>query len=187
MSPNISLEMVLPAETDLLNALATARDFADVAMRGRPRSLMPQLLVYAFPYGAEKRELSIFAIGGEFDGQEKGRILKKIGMGMYTRRRLPTHVALVTEAWLSEDMFEAGRRKYLLPEDDPNRIETITVQLLSLDCRARLNQRTVRRDAGGRLEWDGEWDLLEGVQVKTNLLACFFAGFAAAARSLREA
>jgi hypothetical protein len=173
-------------EPELLNALAAARQYADLAMQDRPHGIMPQIHIYAVPYGRTKKELTIACVAGDFNGTEKGTLLFGMGRSLYETRQIPTHVLLLSEVFMSANMYEGERRKLLLPEDDPQRIEAVLVQLLTLDGRARINRRLVARDAESRLAWSGEWDFCEGQDFQANLLSRFFCGFADAAGFVPE-
>lgn len=165
---------IVPSEEDLDKLVAAGKEFANRAVPG-DRDFTPQLLVLARDHTPAEPTITAFAMSGGFSTAiEKRAALLRCGRIMQRDRKAPMAAMLVSAAWVSAEV-QGEQRKYLLPEDDPERREVLIAVALSCDAHTRFWERDIQRDAEQRMGWQGDWR--QHGDAKFPLIESFYLGW----------
>lgn len=169
----------LCTEAQLDDMARSARGFAETAFEGTEDSVMPQVLMqYKTSFEGEAM-LQVSALAVNFNTEiEKKSVMLQLGSKAYGDRQIPCSVTLISEAWISLQAL-GERRKYILPEEDPERIEAVIYHTMAVDGRTRHGYRPFTRNPQGKLVAlpDQEWTIAPNNAAKSALLAQFYKGF----------
>jgi hypothetical protein len=141
----------------------------------------PTLLVYTLREGIRDFGVSIVVMPN-FEMDKRHEILDHMGTMFGADKQLVVAIYFVTEAWISS-AAEDGKRKYALPEQDPERREAISVAGLAYDNRAAMAQVAVTRNKHNKMIAGATTIMPYGgeVEVTNNVCKAFFRGYVLAA------
>lgn len=176
MSGVMTPEDARPTVEQLDSMANMCRWFVDRWLDGTSESFPPHLHVqHCTPTDKQpKHLLAVLHIPFNTDVEKRGAMIQ-MGARLYGDQQIPMAVALMSEVWISQEVV-GERRKYLLPEDDPERIEAVMYHVLAVDGGQRHAYRPFRRE-NDRLVPAGEWVVFGEGNMRPILLGYFFKGF----------
>jgi hypothetical protein len=161
-----------------LDALAiSARAFIEQAIDGSSDSVTPQLLVLLKDPITGRNSVDILVMNIPFNTHtEKHSALYTQGLRYYREQKVPIALTLISEAWISTEETDKPR-KYLAPEDDPERVEAVIYHAITMKNLSRHGYRPVKRDAQQMIHPIGEWEIAPDNSSSAPLLGSFFRGY----------
>src|SRR3990172_6122756 len=159
------------SEDEMRWILKTMQDAVGDLIAKFPQSLVPQCLI-SHCKGTPEIEHSLFVCDVTLGSQvEKSAAMHAIASACCDLKLIPCCIALATEAW-SSIVDQNEKRKYLLPEHDPDRKEIVLVQVMTIAGHCTSARATITRDGGGLIKSCGEWETADRSQ--SNILQTFY-------------
>ena len=142
--------------------------YVDTILDDNPDSVAPVVVIYSRGVSPEGKfldpVLNVNVLAMPFNSAvEKKAAMYQLGRELATERHLPMAWFLISEAWASTQKIDEPR-KYLMPEDDPERRELVICVGASQKGRQprfAQSQIEVTRSQRNKMHRAGEWETAE--------------------------